>query len=105
MLMMINSLLYDALVDRKTDNEQQSWNLAYPKSKKSKKSRSVAANPKVSKSDPPVLCAGTNPNETESVDGREGGGNLLFEVLQNQLLKTRQYHSIGTNHISVFVRF
>ena len=25
----------------------------------------------MSKSDPPVLCAGTNPNETESVDGGE----------------------------------
>ena len=35
---------------------------------KSKKSSRPAANPK---SDPPVLCAGTNPNETESVDGGE----------------------------------
>ena len=50
-----------------------------------------------------MACAGTNPNETESVDGRVGGReNLLFEVSQNQQLRTRPHHSIDTNYICDF---
>ena len=50
-----------------------------------------------------MVCAGTNPNETESVDGRVGGGeNLLFEVSQNQQLRTRPHHSIDTKYICDF---
>ena len=50
-----------------------------------------------------MVCAGTNPNETESVDGGVGGGeNLLFGVLQNQQLRTQPDHSIDSNCISDF---